>query len=70
MSRAPPVSTDSAIETPRVDPTASAVRRSLDAPFLSMDGPNPRTVHAPDRGKVVEAAELGDMHHHYERLAA
>jgi putative transposase len=37
---------------------------------LSMDAPNPRTVHAPDRGRVVEIAELGGMHHHYERLAA
>ena len=37
---------------------------------LSMDAPNPRTVHAPDRGRVVEIAERGGMHHHYERLAA
>jgi transposase InsO family protein len=37
---------------------------------LSMDAPNPRTVHPPDRGRVVEVAELGGLHHHYERLAA
>jgi transposase InsO family protein len=37
---------------------------------LSMDAPNPRIVHAPHRGRVVEVAELGGMHHHYERLAA
>jgi putative transposase len=37
---------------------------------LSMDATNPRTVHPPDRGRVVEVAELGGLHHHYERLAA
>jgi putative transposase len=37
---------------------------------LSMDAPNPRTVHPPDRGEVVEVAEVGGLHHHYERLAA
>src|SRR6266851_525427 len=37
---------------------------------LSMDAPSPRTVHRPDRGRVVEVAELGGLHHHYERLAA
>jgi hypothetical protein len=36
----------------------------------SMDAPNPRMVHPPDRGGVVEVAELGGLHHHYERLAA
>lgn len=37
---------------------------------LSMDVPNPRTVHRPDRGRVVAFPELGGLHHHYERLAA
>jgi transposase InsO family protein len=37
---------------------------------LSMDAPNPRPVHAPERGRVVEVAELGGLHHHYERIAA
>jgi transposase InsO family protein len=37
---------------------------------LLMDAPNPRPVHPPDRGRVVEVAELGGLHHHYERLAA
>jgi putative transposase len=37
---------------------------------LSMDAPNPRTVHPPQQGRVVEVAELGGLHHHYERLAA
>jgi putative transposase len=37
---------------------------------LSMDAPNPRAVHRPDRGRVVEIAELGGLHHHYERIAA
>jgi transposase InsO family protein len=37
---------------------------------LSMDAPNSRTVHPPDRGRVVAFPELGGLHHHYERLAA
>ena len=37
---------------------------------LLMDAPNPRPVHPPDRGREVEVAELGGLHHHYERLAA
>jgi putative transposase len=37
---------------------------------LSMDAPNPRMVHPPDRGRVVEVADVGGLHHHYERLAA
>jgi transposase InsO family protein len=37
---------------------------------LSMDAPNPRVVHPPDRGRVVAFPELGGLHHHYERLAA
>jgi putative transposase len=37
---------------------------------LSMDAPNPRVVHPPDRGRVVAFPDLGGLHHHYERLAA
>jgi putative transposase len=37
---------------------------------LSMDAPNPRVVHPPDRGRVVAFPELGGLHHHYERLVA
>ncbi len=37
---------------------------------LSMDAPNPRVVHPPDRGGVITFPELGGLHHHYERLAA
>ena len=37
---------------------------------LSMDSPNPRVVHSPERGRVVAFPELGGLHHHYERLAA
>jgi putative transposase len=37
---------------------------------LSMDAPNPRMMHSPDRGRVVAFPELGGLHHHYERLAA
>ena len=37
---------------------------------LSMDAPNPRVAHPPDRGRVVAFPEVGGLHHHYERLAA
>ena len=37
---------------------------------LSKDAPNPRTVHSPERGRVVEFPDVGGLHHHYERLAA
>jgi putative transposase len=37
---------------------------------LSKDAPNPRIVHSPERGSVVEFPEVGGLHHHYERLAA
>ena len=37
---------------------------------LGMDCPEPREIHATDRGGVVEIPELGGLHHHYERLAA
>ena len=37
---------------------------------LSMDAPNPRTVHRPNRGRVVEFRDVGGLHHHYEWLAA
>ncbi len=37
---------------------------------LSKDAPNLRTVHPPDRGRVVEFSDLGGLHHHYQRLAA
>jgi transposase InsO family protein len=37
---------------------------------LSMDAPNPRIVHPPERGRVVAFPELSGLHHHYERLAA
>ena len=37
---------------------------------LSMDAPNPRLVHPPDRGRVVAIAEVAGLHHHYERVAA
>ena len=37
---------------------------------LSMDAPNGRTVHPPERGAVVEIGEVGGLHHHYERIAA
>jgi hypothetical protein len=37
---------------------------------LEMDCPEPREVHAKDRGRVVEVPEVGGLHHHYERRAA
>jgi len=37
---------------------------------LSMDAPNPRRVHPPEQGRVVQFPDIGGLHHHYERLAA
>jgi len=37
---------------------------------MEMDCPEAREVHAVDRGRVVEIAEIGGLHHHYERIAA
>ena len=37
---------------------------------LQLDCPEPREVHTVDRGRVVEIAEIGGPHHHYERVAA
>jgi putative transposase len=37
---------------------------------LSMDAPNPRVVHPPEQGRVVQFPDIGGLHHHYERLAA
>ena len=37
---------------------------------VEMDSPEPRTVHPPDRGRVIGIAEVGGLHHHYERIAA
>ena len=39
-------------------------------PSLEMDCPEPRPVHSSKHGRVVEVAELGGLHHHYERVAA
>jgi putative transposase len=37
---------------------------------LEMDCPSPRETHPVDRGRVIEIAHLGGLHHHYERVAA
>jgi hypothetical protein len=37
---------------------------------LEMDCPEPRAVQPPECGEVIEVAEVGGLHHHYERLAA
>jgi transposase InsO family protein len=37
---------------------------------LAMDCPESRAVQAPELGEVIEAAEVGGLHHHYERQAA
>ncbi|MFH1144019.1 MAG: integrase core domain-containing protein [Candidatus Eisenbacteria bacterium] len=37
---------------------------------LEMDCPDRRDVHPLDRGRLVEIAHLGALHHHYERVAA
>ena len=37
---------------------------------LKKDSPEPRPVHPPDMGDVVEFPEVGGLHHRYERRAA
>jgi transposase InsO family protein len=37
---------------------------------LEKDAPTPRRVHAPAEGRVVAFAEVGGLHHRYERRAA
>jgi len=37
---------------------------------LEMDCPEHRNVHMLDRGRVVEIGHIGELHHHYERVAA
>ena len=37
---------------------------------LGKDAPEPRQVHPPSMGEIVELPEVGGLHHRYERLAA
>ncbi len=37
---------------------------------LSKDSPEPRVKQPPDLGAVIEIAEVGGLHHRYERRAA
>jgi putative transposase len=37
---------------------------------LAMDGPEPRPISSPDRGRVMAVPEVGGLHHHDEQQAA
>jgi hypothetical protein len=37
---------------------------------LDKDAPETRSVQPPEKGKVIEFAEVGGLHHRYERRAA
>jgi hypothetical protein len=37
---------------------------------LEKDTPDPRTVEPPEKGRVIELAEVGGLHQRYERRAA
>ncbi len=37
---------------------------------LAKDAPEPRAVQSAERGEVLEIAEVGGLHHRYERKAA
>ena len=37
--------------------------------LLGKDAPEPRAVHPPSMGEIVELPEVGGLHHRYERLA-
>jgi hypothetical protein len=45
-------------------------RRSRTHLSLGKDAPEPRAVHPPSMGEIVELPEVGRLHHRYERLAA
>ena len=36
---------------------------------LGKNAPEPRAVHPPSMGEIVELPEVGGLHHRYERLA-
>jgi putative transposase len=36
---------------------------------LGKDAPDPRAVHPPSLGKIVEIPQVGGLHHRYARLA-
>jgi hypothetical protein len=37
---------------------------------LAKDAPEPRPIHKPENGLIVEIAEVGGLHHRYEPRAA
>ena len=37
---------------------------------LGKDAPEPRPIHPPSMGEIVELSEVGGLHHRYERVAA
>jgi putative transposase len=37
---------------------------------LEKDSPEPRPIQPPDSGRIVVIAEVGGLHHRYERRAA
>jgi len=37
---------------------------------LEMDCPEGRKVHSIERGRILEVAEAGGLHHHHERVAS
>jgi hypothetical protein len=46
------------------------LRRSSPRPSLGKDAPEPRAVHPPSVGEIVELPEVGGLHHRYVRKAA
>ena len=38
--------------------------------YLGKGAPDPRAVHTPSMGKIVETPEVGGLHRRYTRLAA
>jgi putative transposase len=37
---------------------------------LEKDSPEPRPIQPPDAGRIIAIAEVGGLHHRYERRAA
>ncbi len=59
---------DGRVPDQRADGVFGTHRRTHQS--LEMDSPEGRAMHTIDRGRVVEVAEVGGLHHHYERIAA
>jgi hypothetical protein len=52
------------------EPYFSYYHKSRTHLSLGKDAPEPRAIHPPSMGNIVEIPEVGGLHHRYERRAA